>query len=128
VFSKNLWAYQFVSLAITSTLSGVQNSSHYSRGLLGPSESTFLPGLPVNEKCGQSAPEFAHTSGHMLLLSLTFSASSELTLCSPPDELFTFISLSLLYSLSEIPLYSFCHNFIKHFLITYMHLLASKVK
>jgi hypothetical protein len=41
----------------------------------------------------------------MLLSSLTFCASSELTLCSPPDKIFRFILLSLLYSLSGTPLY-----------------------
>jgi hypothetical protein len=44
----------------------------------------------------------------MLLLSLTFSSSSELTLCSPHDDIFTFISL--LYMFSETKLYSFSYN------------------
>jgi hypothetical protein len=47
-----------------------------------------MTGLPVNRKCGRSAPEFAHTLGYRLLLSLTFSALA-------PNEIFTFISLSL---------------------------------
>jgi hypothetical protein len=41
--------------------------------LLGSFKSTFISGLPLNGKCyGCSAPEFAHTSGCMLLLSWYF--------------------------------------------------------
>jgi hypothetical protein len=65
-----------------------------------------MPGLPVNGEHGYSAPDFAHMPCCMLLLSLTFSSSTELTLSSPDDEIFTFISLSLLHTLSEISLYS----------------------
>jgi hypothetical protein len=73
VFSKNVWAYQFVSVAITSTRFDVQNNSEYSRWLLGSSKPTFMPGMPVNGKCGHLAPDFAHLQCCMLLLSLTFS-------------------------------------------------------
>jgi hypothetical protein len=66
---------------------------------------TFMLGLPVNGKCGRSAPDFTHMSCCMLLLSLTFSSSSKLMLHSPYDEILTFISMSLLYSQSEISLY-----------------------
>jgi hypothetical protein len=86
VFSKNFCEYRFVSLAITSAISAVQNNSEYPKGLLGSSKSTFLPGLPVNGKRGHSEPDFAHMQCYMLLLSLTFS-SSELTLCCPHDEI-----------------------------------------
>jgi hypothetical protein len=96
MFSKNFLAYRFVSLAITSAMSGIQNNSKYSWGLLGSFKSTFILGLPVNRKHGRSEPKFAHTSGCMLLLLLTFYASSKLTLCLPPDKTVTFISLSLL--------------------------------
>jgi hypothetical protein len=89
MFSKNFWAYKIVSLAITPAMSGVHNNSKYSMALLGSSKSTLMPRLPVNGKLGRSAPEFVHTLGYMLLLSLTFSGSSELTLCSPPNEIFT---------------------------------------
>jgi hypothetical protein len=92
VFPKN-WAYRFASLAITSPMFSVQNNSKYSRGLQGSSKSTFMPGLPANGKCRHSAPEFAYTSRCMLLLSVTFSASSELTLCSTFKEMFIFISV-----------------------------------
>jgi hypothetical protein len=99
MFYKKFLAYQFVPMPVASTISGVQNNSKYSRGLLGSSELTFIPGLPVNGKRGRSAPDFAHMPCCMLLLSLTFSSSLELTLYSH-DEIFTFISLSLLYSFS----------------------------
>jgi hypothetical protein len=36
---------------------------------------------------------------------LILFSSSELTLCSPYDKIFTFISVSVLYMLSEISLY-----------------------
>jgi hypothetical protein len=49
MFSKHFLEYWFVSLVITSTISGVQNNSQYSRGLLGSCNSTFIPGLPVNK-------------------------------------------------------------------------------
>jgi hypothetical protein len=65
-----------------------------------------MPGLPVNGKHGRSASDFDHMPCCMLLLSLIFSVSSERTLYSQIDEVFTFISLSLLYSLAEISLYS----------------------
>jgi hypothetical protein len=79
-------------------MSGVQNNSKYSRGLLGPSKSTFMPGLPVNGR-GHSAPEFVHTSGCMLLLLLTFSASSELTLCSPPENFHIYFTINTIFTL-----------------------------
>jgi hypothetical protein len=100
-----MFGHNNVSLAITSAISGVQNNSKYSRGLLGSSKSTFMPGLPVNGKRGHSAPNFAYMPGCMLLFSLTFSSSSELMLCSIHDGILTFISLLLLYMLSEISLY-----------------------
>jgi hypothetical protein len=100
VFSKNFWAYRLVSLAITSAIFGVQNNSKYSRGLLGSSKSTFMPGLPVNGKHDRSAPNFAYMPCCMLLFSLAYSSSSELTLCSIHDGIFPFISLSLLYTIS----------------------------
>jgi hypothetical protein len=79
MFSKKFWVYRFISLAITFVISGVQYNSEYSRGLLGSCKSTFMPGLPVNVKCGHLAPDFAHKPCCKLLLSLTFSSSSELT-------------------------------------------------
>jgi hypothetical protein len=45
----------------------------------------------------------------MLLLSLTFSSSSELTLCSPSDKIFTFIS---------------CHYYIRSQKYHYIHSFA----
>jgi hypothetical protein len=66
--------------------------------------------LPVNEKYSHATPDFDHMQCCMQLLSLTFSFSSELTLCSPYEKIFIFISLSLLCSLSEISLYSFFCN------------------
>jgi hypothetical protein len=86
----------FVSLAITYAVSGVQSSLKYSGGLQGLSKTTFMPGLPVNGKHDCSAPDFAHMP--------CFTVISELTLCSPHDEMFTFISLSLPYMLSEVSL------------------------
>jgi hypothetical protein len=71
-------------------------------GYWGSIKSKLMSGLLVNGKRGHSAPAFAHMPCCMLVLSLTFSSSSELTLCSPHDEIFTFTSLSLLYTLSEI--------------------------
>jgi hypothetical protein len=44
----------------------------------------------------------------MPLSSLTFSFSSQLTLCSPHDETFTYISLSLQYTPSGISVNSLC--------------------
>jgi hypothetical protein len=90
MFSKNVYTYCFVFLAITSAI--VQNSK-YSRGLLGSAKSILMPGLPENGKRGLSAPEFAHIPCCMLLLSLTFSSSSELTFCLPQDKIFIHISL-----------------------------------
>jgi hypothetical protein len=69
-----------------------------------------MPGLPVNGKCGHSAPDFAHMPCCTLLLSLTFSSSSQLTLYSSHADIFALISLSLLYALSEISLYPFSCN------------------
>jgi hypothetical protein len=51
---------------------------------------------------GHSAPDFVHMPCCMLLLSLTFPSSSQLTFCSPLDENFAYISLSLQYTLSGI--------------------------
>jgi hypothetical protein len=101
VFIKIFWLYQFVSLAITSPIYGVQNNSKYSRELLESPESTFMPGLQVNGKHDHSAPDFVHKPCCLLLLSLTFSSSSELTLCSSHHTIFTFISLSLLFTLQK---------------------------
>jgi hypothetical protein len=101
MFSKKNLGILFVS-----KISGIKNNSKYSRGLLESSKSTFMPGLPVNGKHGHSAPDFVYMPCCMLLLSLTFSSSSELTLRSPHDKIFTFISLSL----SEISLYQFSCN------------------
>jgi hypothetical protein len=67
-----------------------------------------LWGAVSNERSavlGCLAPNFAHVPCCMLLLSLTFSSSSEMTLCSPHGQIFTFVSLSLLCLLSEISLY-----------------------
>jgi hypothetical protein len=41
VFSKNFWAHRFVCLDITPAISGAQNNSKYSRGLLRSSRSTL---------------------------------------------------------------------------------------
>jgi hypothetical protein len=57
MFSKQFWAYQFVSVVVTSTRFDVQNNSEYSRGLMGSSKPTFMPGVPVNGKCGRLAPD-----------------------------------------------------------------------
>jgi hypothetical protein len=88
----------------SSTVCGVQNLE-YSRGLLAFPKSTFMLSLPVNGKHGHSASDFVRMPCCLLLLSLTFSSSADLTLCSPNDEIFTFISLSLLYMVSKIFLY-----------------------
>jgi hypothetical protein len=97
MFSKNFWAYQFVALAITSAISGVQNYSKYSRELQGSSKSTFMQGLPTDGECGCSSPDFCSYAMLHAMLSLTLSLSH--------DKIFTFISLLLLHSLSEISLY-----------------------
>jgi hypothetical protein len=66
VFSKNFWAYRFVFLAIISAVSGIQSYSKYSRGLLGSSKSTCMPGLPVNGKCSHhGGPGFEPGSGYV---------------------------------------------------------------
>jgi hypothetical protein len=120
LFSKNFCAYQFVSLDITSTSSGVQNNPKYSRG---SSKSTSMPGLPVNGKCGHSAPDFAYMSWCMLQLSLTFSSSSELTLCSPRDEICTLFHCH--YSIcSQKYHYIVLQQFIQHLFIIYTHLVT----
>jgi hypothetical protein len=87
-----------------STISGVQKNLKYYRMLLGSSKSTFMPCLPVNGKCGHSAPGFANLPCCMVLLSLTFFFSlTEVTLCSPHDDIYTLISLSLcIFALRDI--------------------------
>jgi hypothetical protein len=47
-----------ISLAITSAISGIQNNSKYFRASVS-SEPVFMPGLPVNRKCGCSTPDYA---------------------------------------------------------------------
>jgi hypothetical protein len=78
------------------------------KGLLGTSELVFMPCLTVNATRDHSPPDFVHMPCCMPLLSLTFPSSSQLTLCSPHDEVFTYISLSLPYTLSRISVNSFC--------------------
>jgi hypothetical protein len=66
VFSTFLGGIRVASLAITSAISGVQNNSKYSRGLLKSSKSIFMPGFQVNGKRDRSAPDFAHMPCWML--------------------------------------------------------------
>jgi hypothetical protein len=56
----NLLAIPFVFLAITFTVSGVQNNSEYSTCLLVSPKSTFVPSLPINGKYCHSASQFFH--------------------------------------------------------------------
>jgi hypothetical protein len=103
LFWKFLHTLMYFSSYYFSIL-GVQNNSECSVGLWGFSKSTFMLRMPVNGKYGHSAPDFAHMP-YWRLLSLTFSYSSQLTLCVQHDKILTFISLSLLYTLAEMSLY-----------------------
>jgi hypothetical protein len=76
--------------------------------IFGTSELAFMPCLTINATRGLSATDFVHTPCCMPLLSLTCSSSSRLTLCSPHEEVFTYISLSLPYTVSGISVNLFC--------------------
>jgi hypothetical protein len=96
VVSRTFWTNLFLSLSIISAIYGTHKK--IPGGHWGSSISTLMSGFPVNGKCRCSAPDFVHMPSCMLLLSLSFSPSSELTTYSPNDKIFTFISLSLLYT------------------------------
>jgi hypothetical protein len=76
--------------------------------LFGASELAFMPCLTIKATCGLSATDFVHTPCCMPLLSLRFSSSSQLTLCSPHEEVFTYISLSIQCTFSGISVNLFC--------------------
>lgn len=98
MFSRHLWAYRFVSMAIPQFM--VLQNSKYSR-------------LAIDGKCVCLTPDSAHVLLHVAVVP-TCSSSSELTLCSSQGKMFTFTSLSLLYVLS----------YLQHLLVTHMPLLA----
>jgi hypothetical protein len=95
----------FVSLLISLTI----NNLKYSTGLMESCKSTYRPGPPLYGKYGDSMLNVIPVWCFMPLLKIT--SSSVLTPCLLLNQIFMFMLLSLLQSLSEISLHSLpCNN------------------